>query len=39
MRAVMQADQKVELLVPHAGADVGEAVVEVHRAFVSSFWK
>ena len=30
MGAVMQADEKMDLLVPHAGADVGEALVEVH---------
>ena len=32
MRAVMQADEEIELLLPHAAADVGEAFVEVHAS-------
>jgi hypothetical protein len=33
MRTVMQRDQKQELLVLHAAADVGEAILEVHACF------
>jgi hypothetical protein len=30
----MHADEKGDLLIPHAGTDVGEALLDVHSAVV-----
>jgi hypothetical protein len=34
MSTIMHADEKGNLLIPHAGADVGEAILEVHGPIV-----
>ena len=31
----MHADEKGDLLIPHAGTDIGEALLEVHAVVVS----
>src|SRR5262249_20037378 len=36
MGAVMHADEKGNLLISHAGTDVGEALLEVHAVVISS---